>query len=270
MNTFKLANGNEIPEIAFGTWSLNGQDAADAVCSALKAGYRHIDTAMFYGNEEFVGEGIRRSGVPREEIFLTSKIWQTDFDAEKVRPAYAQSLKNLGVDYLDLFLLHWPYEDYVGAWKILGEMYEEGLIRNIGVSNFQIHHLKEVERETGIRPLVDQIESNPRFQQRELADYCHEQGIVVEAWGPLGKGKLLDDPVLTQIAGAYGKTTAQIMIRWNLQHDVIPLPKTVHEERMKSNLEVFDFVLTGEDMARIDALETGRSERSYAPEYRWK
>ncbi|MBQ6395547.1 MAG: aldo/keto reductase, partial [Atopobiaceae bacterium] len=237
---------------------------------ALEAGYRHIDTAMVYGNEESVREGIAQSGVPREEIFITTKMWNTDIYHGNFEAALETSLETLGTDYIDLYLLNWPVKGRVEAWKALERFYEQGKCRAIGVSNFEPHHLEELFEAGSIVPAVNQIESNPQFHNQEVVDYCFEKGIKIEAWSPLGGSpkpagpmgpayvnNILTDPKLAEIAAGYGKSVAQLIIRWHIQRGIIVLPKSTHKERIESNLDVFDFELSADDMAAINALATG-------------
>ena len=262
-DTYKLKNGVEIPCIGYGTWQTpNGEAALTAVGEALKVGYRHIDTAAAYKNEASVGEAIRRSGLSREEIFITSKVWNSCRGYEKTMAAFERTVAELGVDYLDLYLIHWPanalqYSDpdalNLDTWRALTELYKAGRIRAIGVSNFKPHHLEPLMA-TEVPPMVNQIEMHPGHEQSDTVGYCKRHGILVEAWSPLGEGRLLADPTLAAIGEKYGKSTAQVCIRWCLQMGVLPLPKTVTPARMQANADVFDFALSEEDMAEIAAL----------------
>lgn len=269
MEYITLNNGLKIPQIGLGMWDTYDEEAAQAVATALKLGYRHIDTAMFYKNEAAVGEGIRRSGVPREEITVVTKIWYTDMVQGKVRETFEQSLSNLGLDDVDMYLLHWPLNDVAGSWKVLEELYEEGRVKAIGVCNFQKHHMETLLETAKIKPMVNQIESHPLFTQDELVRYCQEQGITVEVWGPLGQGNDLTNETIINLAEKYGKTPAQIILRWHMQRGVIAIPKSVKEHRMVENASVFDFVLSEEDMAAIYAQNTGITKRGYQPGYEW-
>ena len=260
---FVLSNGVKIPCVGYGTWLTTNEQASDAVQAALAAGYRHIDTAAKYENEQGVGDGIRRSGLAREEIFLTSKVWNDCRGYDKTMAAFEKSVSELGVDYLDLYLIHWPasplqYEDYnavnLSTWKALTELYRAGRIRAIGVSNFLPHHLKALV-EGEIAPMVNQIEFHPGQMQEETLTYCKEHGILVEAWGPLGRGKMLGNPTLVAMAEKYGKTVAQLCIRWCLQNGTLPLPKSVTPSRIAENADVFDFCISDEDMATVNAME---------------
>lgn len=255
----KLRDGYEIPQIGLGVFrSPEGDTTKNAVYWALEAGYRHIDTAKIYGNEKSTGEGIKVSSVDREDIFLTTKLWNDDIRAEKTREVFEESLRLLGTDYLDLYLIHWPVEKREKAWLEMVQLKKEGKIRSIGVSNFHRHHLEELEKVSDVIPAVNQIESNPYFQNEELIKYCQERGIVVEVWSPLGgsvDNSILEDETLRQIADKYKKSVAQIIIRWHLQRGVVVLPKSTHEDRIRQNLDVNDFELTAEDMEAIRKLE---------------
>lgn len=263
-DVYTLSNGVAIPWVGFGTWQTpDGQVAADSVKAALAAGYRHIDTASIYKNEAGVGQGIRESGVPREEIFVTTKIWNNKRGYEKTRESVEKSLERLGLDYLDMVLIHWPAAPHrvenweelnQSTWQALTDLYKEGKIRAIGVSNFKPHHLKAL-LEAEVKPMVNQIELHPGMTQQETVDLCKEHGILLEAWSPLGCGRLLDHPFLAELAAKYGKSVAQVCIRWCLQKGFLPLPKSVTPARIQQNAQVFDFVISDEDMAAMDAME---------------
>ncbi|MDL2229056.1 aldo/keto reductase [Treponema sp. OttesenSCG-928-L16] len=258
----KLNNGIDMPYLGLGVFRAeNGDETYNAVKWALETGYRHIDTAAVYGNEESVGKAIAESGVPREELFITTKLWNEDMRQERQEKAFADSLKRLGLDYVDLYLIHWPVPDhYAGSYKVLEKLYKEGRMRAIGVSNFQQHHLDTLLKESSVVPAVNQIELHPLLKQQALLDYCTALNIAVTAWSPLGgtKADLPHDPVLTEIGKKYGKSAAQIIIRWNIQRDVIVIPKSSKQHRIKENADVFDFELTADDMARINAMNTNR------------
>lgn len=256
-----LNNGVTIPQLGLGVFQTpQGEETIGAVRSALQAGYRHIDTAMIYRNEESVGEGIRQSGVDRRDIFLTTKLWNDDIRAGKAREACYRSMDRLGVDYLDLYLIHWPADGWERAWEQMVELYRDRRVRAIGVSNFQQHHLESLLAMSGTKPQVDQIESSPQFVNQELVDAVHTKRIDVEAYSPLGGtgGSLLSDPLLARIGEQYGKSPAQVVIRWHLQRGVIVLPKSTHAERIRQNFDVFDFALDDAQMRAIAALDTGR------------
>lgn len=259
-----LSNGVEMPTIGYGTWRVeNGAAGADAVAEAIRAGYRHIDGAARYENEFFVGEGIRKSGVKREEIFVTSKVWFTHRSYEKTLEAFETTLKDLRLDYLDLYLIHWPavaknYENWeevnAETWRAMEEIYRSGRVRAIGVSNFLPHHLEPLLKTAEIMPMVNQIEFRPGYPQIKCVEWCLARGIVPEAWRPLGAGAALTGERMTELSCKYGKTPAQICLRWALQHGPVPLVKSSNPVHMRENLQVYDFELSAEDMAKIDAL----------------
>jgi 2,5-diketo-D-gluconate reductase A len=260
-----LNNGQQIPQLGFGVFLVRPQDTAAAVSTALQAGYRHIDTAEMYGNEQEVGEAVRQSGLDRSEVFITSKLSNDAHEPDDARRAFDGSLKALGVDYLDLFLIHWPlptrYDgDYVSTWKALEEIYREGRVRSIGVSNFQPHHLRRLHSETEIIPAVDQIEVNPYLTQDELRGFCAEHQIAVEAWSPLARGRVLADPEIGTIARRAAKTPAQVVLRWHLQRGDIVFPKSVTPDRIRENIDIFDFGLSAAEVETISALN--RNERT--------
>ncbi|WP_432680808.1 aldo/keto reductase [Bacillus velezensis] len=255
-----LHNGVEMPWFGIGVFKVEeGAELVNAVKTALVHGYRSVDTAAIYRNEEGVGEGIRQglqeAGLKREDIFVTSKVWNADLGYEETLKAFDTSLEKLGLDYLDLYLIHWPVEGkYIDAWRALETLYRDGRIKAIGVSNFQIHHLKHLMKETEIKPMINQVEYHPRLTQKELLAFCTEQGIQLEAWSPLMQGQLLDHPVLQEIAEKYGKSAAQVILRWDLQNGVITIPKSTKKHRIEENANVFDFELSADDMKRIDDL----------------
>ncbi|MDO4942413.1 MAG: aldo/keto reductase [Lachnospiraceae bacterium] len=270
MEEITLNNGISVPKIGLGMWDAYGDEAAGAVSTALKLGYRRVDTAMFYKNEPEVGRGIQMSGIPREEIFVSTKIWFTDMEVDKVRPTFEKSLDNLQLDYIDMYMLHWPMGDVTGSWKVLEELYEEGKVKGIGVCNFQKHHMEDLLKTAKIKPMINQIESHPTFSQNDLVLYCQEQGIQPEVWSPLGRGDDLNNPVIKEIAQKYDKTTAQVILRWHMQRGVTAIPKSVKEHRMMENTSVFDFRLTEEEMAVILAQETGTPRGGYREGYTWE
>lgn len=255
-----LNNGVEMPWFGLGVFKVeDGPELVEAVKSAIKAGYRSIDTAAIYGNEKAVGEGIRagikEAGISREDLFITSKVWNSDQGYETTLAAYEESLKKLELDYLDLYLVHWPVEGkYKDTWRALETLCKEKRVRAIGVSNFQIHHLQDVMKDAEIKPMINQVEYHPRLTQKELQAFCKEQGIQMEAWSPLMQGQLLDNETLQEIAEKHGKTTAQVILRWDLQNGVITIPKSTKEHRIIANADIFNFELTKEDMEKIDAL----------------
>ncbi|HFK1452236.1 TPA: aldo/keto reductase [Bacillus pacificus] len=259
-STTTLHNGVEMPWFGLGVFKVeDGPELVEAVKSAIKAGYRSIDTAAIYGNEKAVGEGIRagikEAGISREDLFITSKVWNSDQGYETTLAAYEESLKKLELDYLDLYLVHWPVEGkYKDTWRALETLYKEKRVRAIGVSNFQIHHLQDVLADADMKPMINQVEYHPRLTQKELQAFCKEQGIQMEAWSPLMQGQLLDNETLQAIAEKHGKTTAQVILRWDLQNGVITIPKSTKEHRIIANADVFNFELTKEDMEKIDAL----------------
>lgn len=258
--TKKLSNGLEIPRLGLGVWRAENDDAAKAVEWALKAGYRLIDTAAIYKNENGVGEGIRQSGVAREDIFVTTKLWNSDQGYETALKAFDDSLDRLGLEYVDLYLIHWPVEGkYKDSWRAMEKIYESGRAKAIGLSNFHKHHIEDLMKDAKVAPVIDQVEIHPTLTQEPLRDYLESKKIAVEAWSPLGQGKILDTPVLAAIGEKYHKTAAQVILRWHLQNDIIVIPKSVHQERIQENFEVFDFELTPGEMSKIDSLN--RDER---------
>lgn len=262
---FSLSNNTQIPSIGFGTWLIeNGDSAVKNISDALKCGYRHIDTAAAYGNEESVGRAIRESGIDRSEIFVTSKVWNTERGYDKALAAFDKTMEKLGLDYLDLYLVHWPCN--VGSreewskvnsetWCALEKLYKDKRVKAIGVSNFKVHHLEELLKSCSVVPMVNQIEFHPGFMQKEILDCCQRNNILVEAWSPLGRGRMAASELLQELSGKYGKSIAQICIRWCLQNGVLPLPKTVTQSRMVENADVFDFEISVEDMNRINSME---------------
>ena len=257
-----LNNGVEMPQLGFGVWQVPDDEAERAVATALEAGYRSIDTAAIYGNEEGTGKAIAASGIPREEIFLTTKLWNSDQGYDATLRAFDTSLQKLGLEYIDLYLIHWPTparDKYVDTYKAFEKLLADGRVRAIGVSNFEPDHLQRLIAETSVVPAVDQIELHPHLQQRAAREYHAEQGIATEAWSPLGQGKgLLEVPAIVAIAQKHGRTPAQVVLRWHLQLGNVVIPKSVTPSRIKENIEVFDFSLDTEDLAAISALNEDR------------
>ena len=255
-----LNNGVEMPWLGFGTWQINdGQEVEDAVRSALEIGYRSIDTAAVYGNERGVGRAIRESGIPREDIFLTTKVWNDAQREKRTLAAFEESLKRLGTDYVDLYLIHWPVEgSSQETWQVMEEVYQSGRAKAIGVSNFLIHHLEDLLRECRIVPSVNQVEFHPLLVQPELLRFCQSHEIQVEAWSPLMSGQIFTVQAVLRLAEKYQKTQAQITLRWNLQHEVVTIPKSTHANRIAENSQIFDFELSQADMNLLDALDEGR------------
>ena len=259
MENFTLSNGVEIPAVGYGTYLTSEKDDG-TVAAALAAGYRHFDTASFYGTEQALGDALKAAGVPREELFLTSKLWKDEMGYENALAAFERSLQKLGTDYLDLYLIHWPRTDDLTAewrqldrdtWRALEELYRAGRVRAIGVSNFLPHHLRNLMETAEIAPMVNQIEFHPGYPQTWNVEFCKAHGILPEAWSPLGRTRVLQDERLAGIAAKYGKTVAQLCVRFALQCGVVPLPKSSSPARMQANLDVFDFVISDEDMDRI-------------------
>ncbi len=270
-----LHDGTTIPQLGYGTLNIPpGRDStpermaqtAEIVGLALRAGYRHLDTAQMYANERGVGQAIASSGIPRDELYVTTKLSNANHHPDDVRRSFDESLTNLGLDYLDLFLIHWPlptrYDgDFVTTWRAVSGLVADGRLRSAGVSNFHAEHLDRIIDETGVVPTVNQIEVHPSFANRASRDASTRHGIAVEAWSPLGQGRELTDPTIAELAAAVGKSAAQVLLRWHVQHGHIVIPKSMHEARMRENLEVFDFELTSEQMASIDDLDRGEAGR---------
>ncbi|KPB03150.1 aldo/keto reductase [Bacillus sp. CHD6a] len=255
-STTTLHNGVEMPWFGLGVFKVEeGQEVESSVKIAIHAGYKSIDTAAIYKNEEGVGKGIRESDVPREELFITTKVWNADQGYESTLKAFDESMEKLGLEYLDLYLVHWPVKGkYVETWKALEKLYKDGKVRAIGVSNFQIHHLQDILDVAEVKPMVNQVEYHPKLSQVELLNFCKENGIQMEAWSPLMQGQLLDNDVLKDIAAAHNKSVAQVILRWDLQNGVVTIPKSVKEHRIKENADIFDFELSEDEMQRIHAL----------------
>lgn len=260
--TIELNNGVKIPQLGYGTAliSESQSETVDAVLCAMELGYRHLDTASIYYNEEAVGQAVRRSGLPRGELFVTTKLWTTDMRAGREYDAFRESLSRLGLDYVDLYLIHWPVRGrYQQSWEVLERIREEGLARAIGVSNFNPHHIDDIIAMGGTIPAVNQYQLHPQMSCPELREYCRANGIVLEACQPLGQGLYVRDPALGEIGRKYGKSAVQVALRWELQHGVVTIPKSSRAERMRENCALFDFELSPEDMAAIDGMNLDRS-----------
>lgn len=254
-DTTVLNNGVRMPWLGLGVWKTKeGDEVVQAVQHALEAGYRSIDTAAVYGNEAGVGQAIQASSIPRDQLFVTTKVWNADQGYDSTLRAFEESRRKLQLEVIDLYLIHWPGKDkYKETWKALEKLYKDGLVRAIGVSNFKVHHLEDLLQDSEIVPAVNQVEFHPLLIQQELRTFCKEHKIQLEAWSPLMQGNL-DLPLLSELAGKYGKTPAQIILRWDLQHGVVTIPKSIRESRIRENIDVFDFTLSDEDMARLDGL----------------
>ena len=254
MEYFKLSNGVEIPVLGFGTWQVKGEDCYNAVTEALKVGYRHIDTAWIYRNEKEVGRAIKDSGIDRNELFITTKCWNDHRGYENTLNAFKESCDNLQVDYLDLYLLHWPKKLDKDSWKAMEELYKSGKIRAIGVSNYHQNHLEDLYTTCTIKPMVDQVEFHPKLTQASLIEFLRKENIQMESWSPLMRGAVLDIPLLQELSSKYNRSITQIVLRWNIQKGVVVIPKSVTPSRIKENFEIFDFKLEDEDIIKIDAL----------------
>ena len=257
----RLNDSVQIPQIGFGVWQVDNSEAPAAVKTAIRAGYRSIDTAAIYGNEESVGAGIRTAGVPREQLFITTKLWNDRHGAKSALTAFEESLKRLQLDYVDLYLIHWPTPRanlYVETWRAFAEIKNSGRAKSIGVSNFKISHLERLIGETGIVPSINQIELHPRFQQKPQREFHAKHRITTESWSPLGQGRAMKDPLIAGIAAKHGKTPAQVTLRWHIQNGLVAIPKSVTPARIVQNFDVFGFELTRDDMAKIDTLDNNR------------
>ncbi|UDM32403.1 aldo/keto reductase [Lentilactobacillus laojiaonis] len=263
MEQYKLNDGKMIPQLGLGVYLIeDANELKDSISNALKDGYRHFDTAAIYHNEELVGEALADSDVKREDLFITSKVWNNNTTYDETIAAFHESLKKLKTDYLDLYLIHWPSEGYQEKWRALESLYNDGLVKSIGVSNFEKPQMDKLLTTAKIKPAVDQVETNPYFQQKELHEYLTNLDIAHEAWGPLGQGKgaVLEDPTLLKIAQAHHKSVAQVILRWNIQRDVIVIPKSIHANRIAENIDIFDFELSNDEMlaiANIDKNQRG-------------
>ncbi|PWK08427.1 aldo/keto reductase [Tumebacillus permanentifrigoris] len=258
-DTTTLNNGVKMPWFGLGVWRVEeGAQVEDAVKSALATGYRSLDTAAIYGNEEGVGRAIKESGVPREEIFITTKVWNANQGYESTLAAFEESMQKLGLEYLDLYLIHWPKgEKSKDTWRAMEQLYKDGRVRAIGVSNFHVHHLQDLLADATVVPAVNQVEYHPLLNQTELRAFCREHKIQLEAWSPLMQGNL-DLPILTELAQKYGKSAAQIVLRWDLQNEVVTIPKSITPSRIAENAQVFDFELSADDMAALSELNENR------------
>lgn len=256
-----LSDGVQMPVLGFGVYQIPPEQTEQAVTDALAAGYRHIDTAAAYGNEEAVGRALAASGIPRDELFVTTKLWVSDAGEDAARRAFETSLQRLGLDVLDLYLIHQPFGDYYGSWRAMERLQREGLVRAIGVSNFHPDRLVDLIDHNEVTPAVNQIETHPFFQRADYQELMRERGVQIESWGPFAEGRngLFTDPTLSGIGAAHGRSVAQVVLRWLVQRGVVVIPKSVRPERMRENIDVFDFALTDDEMARIAALDTGAS-----------
>lgn len=261
MEYVTLRNGVKMPIVGYGVYQVSKEECERCVSDALRVGYRSIDTAQSYDNEEQVGNAIAKSGVARKDIFLTTKVWVEHYGYERAKNSVLESMKKLQTDYLDLVLLHQPFSDYYGAYRALEDLYDEGKLKTIGVSNFYPDRLVDIASFSRIEPMVNQVETHPFHQQREAKEWMDKYGVQIEAWAPFGEGRggLFENPVLAEIAEKHGKTTAQVILRWHIQQGVVVIPKTTHKERMEQNMQVFDFTLSEEDIHAIAALDTKQS-----------
>lgn len=270
-DTTTLHNGLKMPWFGLGVFKVKeGSEVVEAVKAAIKNGYISIDTAAIYQNEEGVGQGIKESGVPRDSLFVTSKVWNSDQGYESTLKAFETSLQKLGMDYLDLYLIHWPGKDsakYKETWRALEKLYKDGRVRAIGVSNFHVHHLEDLIADAEIKPMVNQVEYHPHLAQLELREYCKKQGIQLEAWSPLKQGQLLSEPTIMAIAEKYQKSPAQIILRWDLQNEVVTIPKSIKEHRIIENADIFDFELSTDDMEKINGLNKNERVGSNPDEF---
>ncbi|MFT9598232.1 aldo/keto reductase [Mesobacillus sp.] len=255
-DTTTLHNGVKMPWFGLGVFKVQeGSEVVESVKAALRNGYKSIDTAAVYRNEEGVGQGIKEAGVPREKLFITTKVWNSDQGYESTLQAFETSMEKLGLEYLDLYLIHWPVAGkYKETWKALEKLYKDGKVRAIGVSNFHVHHLKDLMADAEIKPMVNQVEYHPHLAQTELLEFCKAEGIQMEAWSPLKQGELLSEPTIVEIAEKHKKSTAQVILRWDLQNEVITIPKSVKEHRIIENADIFDFELSADDMDRLNSL----------------
>lgn len=261
MQYVTLSNGVKMPQLGYGVYQVDKEECERCVLDALKVGYRHIDTAQSYFNEEEVGNAIAKSGVPREQIFLTTKVWVEHYGYDETRKSVLESIRKLKTNYIDLVLLHQPFSDYYGAWRALEDLYAEGVIKAIGVSNFYPDRLVDICSFARIKPMVNQVETHPHNQQIEAHEWMKKYGVQHEAWAPFGEGRggMFEEPLLVEIGKKYGKTAAQVILRWDMQRNVVAIPKSTHIERMEQNFDIFDFELSEEDMAKIATLDKKQS-----------
>lgn len=261
MQYVTLSNGVKMPQLGYGVYQVDKEECERCVLDALKVGYRHIDTAQSYFNEEEVGNAIAKSGVPREQIFLTTKVWVEHYGYDETRKSVLESMRKLKTNYIDLVLLHQPFADYYGAWRALEDLYAEGVIKAIGVSNFYPDRLVDICSFARIKPMVNQVETHPHNQQIEAHEWMKKYGVQHEAWAPFGEGRggMFEEPLLVEIGKKYGKTSAQVILRWDMQRNVVAIPKSTHIERMEQNFDIFDFELSEEDMAKIATLDKKQS-----------
>ncbi len=261
MEYVTLSNGVKMPKLGYGVYQVNKEECERCVLDALKVGYRHIDTAQSYFNEEEVGNAIAKSGIPREQIFLTTKVWVEHYGYDETKKSVLESMRKLKTNYIDLVLLHQPFSDYYGAWRALEDLYAEGVIKAIGVSNFYPDRLVDICRFARIKPMVNQVETHPHNQQIEAREWMEKYGVRHEAWAPFGEGRggMFEEPLLVEIGKKYGKTAAQVILRWDMQRNVIAIPKSTHIEKMEQNFDIFDFELSEEDMEKIATLDKKQS-----------
>jgi 2,5-diketo-D-gluconate reductase A len=265
----RLNDGNSIPQLGLGVYKVDDDEAERTVATALEVGYRHLDTAEYYGNEAGVGRALRASGLPRDDVFVTTKVWNDQQGFESTLASFDRSMKRLDLDVVDLYLIHWPaprQDLYIETYRALEKIRQEGRARSIGVSNFQTHHLERLLGETDVVPVINQIEVQPWLQQRELRAFGDARHIVTEAWSPLARGRILDDPLLTSLAEKHGVSTAQVVIRWHLQSGLVVIPKSVTPSRIAENIDVFGFELSPDDVSAIDALDSGERVGSHPDE----